>query len=53
VTPQGYYDGSPDGCKHIAWRVGDKVFPVTRYEKKYHRPDLVVRALAGDPGTHP
>ena len=47
VAPGGYYDGSPGGCKLLARRVGNKVFPVTRYEKKHHRPDLVARALGG------
>lgn len=48
VTPQGYFDGSPEGCRRVTWRVGDKVFPLERYGDRFHRPDLLARCLAGE-----
>lgn len=49
VTPEGFFDGSPEGRKLIAWRVGDEVLPLERFEKEFHRPDMVARALRGLP----
>lgn len=44
-TPEGYYDASPDAAKFIHWRVGDTLFPAATYQKQFHRPDLVEKAL--------
>ena len=49
VTPEGYFDGSPDACQLVTWRMGDEVFPMERFAERFHRPDLVARALAGQP----
>ncbi len=45
VTPQGYFDGSPEIAKVILWKQNGKVYPYDRFEKEYHRPDLVRKAL--------
>ena len=47
VTPEGYFDGSLDGRRMVMWRVGNQLFPLESYEKTFHRPDLVIKALRG------
>jgi len=47
VTPEGYFDGSLDGRRMVMWRVGNQLFPLESYEKTFHRPDLVAKALRG------
>lgn len=47
VTPEGYYDASPHGDKHLNVRVGNKVFGIENYREKFYRPDLVQMALSG------
>jgi WD40 repeat protein len=46
-TTDGYYDASPGAEKFIRWRVGAQLFPAARYSKRFHRPDLVQKALGG------
>ncbi len=46
ATPDGYFDCSPEITKAISWRQGGKVYPYAQFEKQYHRPDLVGKALA-------
>lgn len=49
ATPQGYYNGSLNGAQMARWRVGEQLFPVEQYEAQFKRPDLVARALRGEP----
>jgi len=49
VTPEGYFDASLDGRRLVTWRVGGELFPLESYEKQFHRPDLVAKALRGEP----
>ncbi len=44
-TPQGYYAGSPGIESLIRWRVGNTMFPSEQYEARFHRPDLVRKAM--------
>jgi WD40 repeat protein len=44
-TPEGYYDGSPDIEKFMAWRQGETIFPASRFTSLMRRPDLVHAAL--------
>lgn len=46
-TPQGYYAGSPGTERLISWRIGDRYFPFDHFEERFHRPDLVMKALTG------
>jgi len=46
-TTDGYYKGSPGAKRFIRWRVGDKLLLAEDYEKQFHRPDLVAKALSG------
>lgn len=48
MTPQGYYDCSLEAASMVDWRLGDQVLPFDQFEGKYHRPDLVRRALRGE-----
>ena len=45
-TPEGYYTASAGAKQFIRWRVGEKLFPAETYERQFHRPDLVQKALA-------
>ncbi len=47
ATPEGYYAGSDNVGDYIQWSVGGVLFPAEKYAAEYHRPDLVVAALAG------
>jgi hypothetical protein len=47
-TPEGYYDSSAGAGAFIRWRVGDQLFPAEIYEKTFHRPDRVRKALRGE-----
>jgi WD40 repeat protein len=48
ITPEGYYDGSPGCGRYIQWKLGEDYYPVEAYERTFHRPDLIQRALAGE-----
>lgn len=45
-TPQGHYAASRGAAKFVRWRVGNKLFPASRYAKRFLRPDVVRRALS-------
>ena len=50
ITPQGYYDYAGDTAEeYLNVRVGDEVSGISAYRERFYRPDLVVRALAGEP----
>jgi WD40 repeat protein len=48
VTPEGYFDGSPDAAHYIKWNVDGILYPAERYLRRFRRPDLVHRALQGE-----
>lgn len=48
-TPAGHYDSSPGARRFIAWLSGDRLYPAAKFEKQFHRPDLVRRTLQGQP----
>ncbi len=47
-TPEGYFDCSVNGARFIMWNVGGQLYPAERFIKRFRRPDLVRRALAGE-----
>lgn len=47
ITPEGYYNASPNGDKHLNVRIGNKVYGIENYREAFYRPDLVKLALAG------
>lgn len=48
TTPEGYYDCSLEGGSMVDWRLGDQILPFDQFERKFHRPDLLRRKLAGE-----
>jgi hypothetical protein len=50
ITPEGYYDASEHGDKHINIRTGNNLHDVSgidQYRESFYRPDLVKIALGG------
>lgn len=47
MTPDGYYNASPNGDKYLNVRVGTNVYGIENYRETFFRPDLVKLALAG------
>lgn len=47
ITPEGYYNASGGGDKHLNVRVGDNVYGVENYRESFFRPGLVEVALSG------
>jgi WD40 repeat protein len=41
VTPDGRYDGSPGGLKHLRWVGGVKSYPVETLAKRFYTPNLL------------
>ncbi|BAI80377.1 conserved hypothetical protein [Deferribacter desulfuricans SSM1] len=47
ITPEGYYNASPNGDKYLNVRIGNKVYGIENYREAFYRPDLVRLALSG------
>lgn len=47
-TSENYYTGSEGVKQFIRWRVGGKILPAEAYERTFHRPDWVQKALQGE-----
>lgn len=47
ITPEGYYNASPNGDKHLNVRIGNNVYSIENYREAFYRPDVVRLALAG------
>jgi len=45
ITPEGYYNASPNGDKYLNVRMGNNVYGIDQYKAKYFRPDIVQLAL--------
>ncbi|MDO9559944.1 MAG: WD40 repeat domain-containing protein, partial [Syntrophales bacterium] len=41
ITPEGYFNASPNGAKHLNVRVGNKVYGIDQFYAKFYRPELV------------
>jgi WD40 repeat protein len=52
-TPEGYYAGSPAADRVVRFRLGPDLFAAECFQARYHRPELVVQALAGQPLPSP
>jgi len=49
ITPDGYYNASANGEKHLNVRVGANVYGIENYRETFFRPDLVKLTIAGGP----
>jgi hypothetical protein len=49
VTPEGNFMASPRGAEVIRWRQGGRRWPLARFRCRFERPDLVLRAVGGQP----
>jgi WD40 repeat protein len=47
ITPEGYFNASRRGAKHLNVRVGNQVYGIDQFYAKFYRPELVQLALAG------
>lgn len=47
ITPEGYYNTSPNGDKYLNVRIGNNVYGIENYREAFYRPDLVKLALSG------
>ena len=47
ITPDGYYNSSANGDKHLNVRIGNNVYGIENYREAFFRPDLVKLALSG------
>lgn len=47
ITPDGYYNASPNGDRYLNVRVGPNVYGIENYRETFFRPDLVKLALSG------
>ena len=47
ITPEGYYNSSANGDKHLNVRVGNNVYGIENYREAFFRPDIVKVALQG------
>ncbi len=47
ITPEGYFNASENGDKHLNVRIGNTVYGIDQYREAFYRPDLVTLALAG------
>jgi WD40 repeat protein len=45
TTPDGLFDGSPEGQKLIEWRIGDKVYALEQFFNDFYTPGLLARIL--------
>jgi hypothetical protein len=47
ITPEGYFNASPGGARHLNVRVGNEVYGIDQFYAKFYRPELVQLALSG------
>ncbi|MEK6699665.1 MAG: caspase family protein [Nitrospirota bacterium] len=47
ITPEGYFNASPNGAKNLNVRIGNNVYSIDQFYARFYRPELVQLALAG------
>jgi WD40 repeat protein len=47
-TPDGMYDASPGAEKYIRWRVGTRFLPASSFRERFHKPQLLQKAISAD-----
>jgi WD40 repeat protein len=48
MSPEGYYNASPNGDQYLNVRIGENVYDIDQYRSTYHNPELVAQALSGN-----
>lgn len=48
MSPDGLFDGSPQGQAEMQWRVGDSLFRLEQFAGELYTPGLFARLLAGE-----
>ncbi|WP_461256042.1 WD40 domain-containing protein [Treponema sp. R80B11-R83G3] len=48
ITPEGYYNASPNGDQYLNVRVANNVYGIDQYRATFYKPALVALALSGD-----
>jgi len=43
ITPEGYYNSSPNGDKYLNVRDGNNVYGIDKYRTTFYKPDLALR----------
>jgi len=47
ITPEGYFNASPNGAKHLNVRVGNQVYSIDNFYEKFFNPVYVASVLQG------
>jgi WD40 repeat protein len=47
ITPEGYFNASPGGAKHLNVRVGNQVYSIDNFYEKFFNPVYVASVLQG------
>ncbi|MDI6727872.1 MAG: caspase family protein [Thermodesulfovibrionales bacterium] len=47
ITPEGYFNASPNGAKHLNVRVGNSVYSIDNFYEKFFNPVYVASVLQG------
>jgi|GEM_PF-452304 len=47
MTPEGYFNASPNGAKYINVRIGNQVYSIDNFYEKYYDPAYVASVLQG------
>lgn len=48
ITPEGYFNASPNGAKYLNVRVGNQVYSIDNFYEKYYNPAYVASVLQGN-----
>jgi ankyrin repeat protein len=48
VTPEGYFDGTPEALKYLHYVQGMEIIPLEAYYEQFYRPNLLQRILRGE-----
>jgi WD40 repeat protein len=49
ITPDGFYNASPNADRHLNVRVGNNVYGIDQYRSTFYRPQIVEARLQGRP----
>ena len=47
ITPEGYFNASPNGAKYLNVRVGNQVYSIDNFHEKYFNPVYIASVLGG------